>query len=210
MFTGLIETTGRLVRLEPGAGGLRVRIATPVAVQLRAGDSVAVSGVCLTVTEPDGESFAAHVSPETVRVTTLGAMRVGRLLNIERPLRADGRLGGHFVLGHVDGVGQVVDIRPDGDCRWLDVTCPPALSPLLIAKGSIALDGISLTVAALGADRFGIQIVPFTWTHTALAETQAGDAVNLEADVIGKYVARLLGHEREPAEMAAALARESL
>jgi riboflavin synthase len=209
MFTGLIETTGRLVRLEPGAGGLRVRIATPVAVQLRAGDSVAVSGVCLTVTEPDDESFVADVSPETARVTTFGAMRVGRLLNIERPLRADGRLGGHFVLGHVDGVGQVVDIRPDGDCHWLDVTCPPALSPLLIAKGSIALDGISLTVAALSAHRFGIQIVPFTWTHTALAETHAGDAVNLEADVIGKYVARLMGHEREPAEMPAALARES-
>jgi riboflavin synthase len=192
MFTGLIEATGRIARLEPTAGGRRLRIEAPLAPELRAGESISVSGVCLTVTASDASGFSAEVSPETLRVTSLGSMAVGRGVNLERPLRADARLGGHFVLGHVDAVGRVAALRPDGECYWLDVEVPSALAPLLVSKGSIAIDGISLTVAALSQKAVGVQIVPFTWTCTTLKDARVGDAVNLEADVIGKYVARLM------------------
>jgi riboflavin synthase len=192
MFTGLIEATGRIARLEPTAGGRRLRIDAPLAAELRAGESISVSGVCLTVTASDADGFSAEVSPETLRVTSLGSMTVGRGVNLERPLRADARLGGHFVLGHVDAVGRVATLRPDGECYWLDVEVPSALAPLLVSKGSIAIDGISLTVAALSQKAVGVQIVPFTWTCTTLRDARVGDAVNLEADVIGKYVARLM------------------
>jgi len=192
MFTGLIEATGRIARLEPTAGGRRLRIEAPLAPELRAGESISVSGVCLTVTASDADGFSAEVSPETLRVTSLGSMAVGRGVNLERPLRADARLGGHFVLGHVDAVGRVAALRPDGECYWLDVEVPSALAPLLVSKGSIAIDGISLTVAALSQKAVGVQIVPFTWTSTTLKDARVGDAVNLEADVIGKYVARLM------------------
>jgi riboflavin synthase len=132
------------------------------------------------------------VSPETLRVTSLLTAAEGRLLNLERPLRADGRVGGHFVLGHVDGVGRVTTMRADGACHWLEVDVPADLMPYVIHKGSIAIDGISLTVAALAGDRVSAQIVPFTFAETTLREAREGDAVNLEVDVIGKYVARLL------------------
>jgi riboflavin synthase len=170
-----------------------LRVATALGRELRPGDSIAVSGVCLTVASRDDAGFEAVVSPETLRVTTLLTTSEGRIVNLERPLRADARLGGHFVLGHVDAVGRVTEIRPDGDCHWLDVAMPEALWPCLIHKGSIAIDGISLTIAALMEGSIGVQIVPFTFARTALRESRAGDAVNLEADVIGKYVARLLG-----------------
>jgi riboflavin synthase len=193
MFTGLIEATGRVERIQATPSGRVLRVATPLGAELVAGESIAVSGVCLTVMSSDRAGFSATVSPETLRVTTLLTASEGRLLNLERPLRADGRFGGHFVLGHVDGVGRVTAIRPDGDCHWLDVEAPQALLPLIVPKGSIAIDGISLTVAQLTGDRVGLQIVPFTFAATALRETRSGDAVNLEADVIGKYVARLVG-----------------
>jgi riboflavin synthase len=192
MFTGLIEATGRIARLEPTPGGRRLRIEAPLAAELRAGESISVSGVCLTVTASDADGFSAEVSPETLRVTSLGSMAVGRGVNLERPLRADARLGGHFVLGHVDAVGRVATLRPDGECYWLDVEVPSALAPLLVSKGSIAIDGISLTVAALSQKAVGVQIVPFTWTCTTLKDARVGDAVNVEADVIGKHVARLM------------------
>jgi riboflavin synthase len=200
MFTGLIEATGRIAR-DDATGGLRV--ATTLGASLAAGDSVAVNGVCLTVTAADADGFDALVSPETRRVTTLGRLAGRRLVNLERPLRADARLGGHFVLGHVDATGRIADLRLDGDCYWLDVDLDPALTPLVVPKGSIAVDGISLTVAWLEGNRAGIQIVPFTHAHTSLAEARPGDPVNLEADVIGKYVARLLGERRQPAAASA-------
>ena len=143
----------------------------------------------------DAGGFETVVSPETLRVTTLRTMTVGRTVNLERPLRADARLGGHFVLGHVDAVGTILRAEPDGECHWLDVEVPAVLSPLVIPKGSIAIDGISLTVAALAGLRVGVQIVPFTFDHTSLREARAGDPVNLEGDVLGKYVARQLQHE---------------
>jgi riboflavin synthase len=195
MFTGLIEAVGRIEGLERDAAGAgaRIRVVTPLGGELRAGDSIAVNGVCLTATASGPRGFDAVVSPETLRVTTLGSFEPGRRVNLERPMRADGRLGGHFVLGHVDGAGRIRAIEPQGDSHWLDLDVPAALMPLIVAKGSIAVDGISLTVASLGDDRVGVQIVPFTFGHTALGDARAGDAVNIETDVIGKHVARLMG-----------------
>jgi len=196
MFTGLIEATGRIERLEGTGAGRRVAITAPFAAELRAGDSVAVNGVCLTVVGAHAEGFSADLSRETLEVTSFKSMNAGRLVNLERPVRADTRMGGHFVLGHVDDTGQIVALRADGDGHWLEVETPPALAPYVISRGSIAIDGISLTIASLSEARVGIQIVPFTLAHTALSEARAGDLVNLEADVLGKYVARVLavGH----------------
>jgi len=190
MFTGLVETVGEIADRTATAGGSRVRIATRLAAELALGDSVAVNGVCLTVTAAAAGEIAADVGPETARVTTLGSLTVGSLVNLERPLKADGRLGGHFVLGHVDAVGRVEELRPEADFSWLAVSFPLHLSRLFITKGSVAVDGISLTVAALHPDRFVVQLVPYTMEHTNLRRTRVHDAVNLECDVIGKYVAR--------------------
>lgn len=192
MFTGLVESTGRIAGVDDRGRSRRLRVETPLSGGLRPGDSIAVDGVCLTVTASRDDSFDAEVSPETLRVTSLSAASSGRVVNLERPLRADGRLGGHFVLGHVDGVGRILEIRPDAEAHWLEIEFPDALAPLLVPKGSIAVDGISLTVASLSARRFGVQIVPFTWEHTSLPHRHRGDEVNLETDMLGKYVVRLL------------------
>lgn len=192
MFTGLVEATGRVARADGAGTGRRLRIDTALGAELRAGDSIAVNGVCLTVAACDATGFAADISSETVRVTTLGDRTPGEPVNLERPLRADARLGGHFVLGHVDGVGRVAALRPDGEGYWLEVDVPEPLEPYMISKGSIAVDGISLTIASLDTGRVGVAIVPFTFAHTTLESTRVGDRVNLEADVLGKYVARLL------------------
>jgi riboflavin synthase len=199
MFTGLIEATARLERVEARAAGRAYRWATPLGAELVPGESVAVNGVCVTVVTADAAGFDVDLSPETLRVTTLGALPLGRLVNLERPLRADARLGGHFVLGHVDAVGHLASIRDEGDHHWLDVTFPDTFGLSLISKGSVAVDGISLTVAGLDTGQFGVQIVPFTWAHTALHALRVGDSVNLEGDVIGKYVARLHAAGFDPA-----------
>jgi riboflavin synthase len=200
MFTGLIEATGRIERFDHDAVGGVLRLATPLAPELREGDSIAVSGVCLTVTSHDETGFTADVSRQTMSITSLGRLEIGKLVNLERPLRADARLGGHFVLGHVDAVGRLMGLRRDGEGYWLDVEPPAALGPYFVPRGSVAFDGVSLTIAALAPDRIGIQIVPFTFGHTALAEAHVGDPVNIEVDVLGKYVARLLA-ERPLAEV---------
>jgi riboflavin synthase len=188
MFTGLIEGLGEIVECKQIAGGSRLRIETPLASDLHPGDSLAVNGVCLTVIQSADGGVHAEVGPETFRITTLGAAAVGQLVNLERPVRADGRMGGHFVQGHVDAVGHIEAIRPDSDFHWLTVSFPKHLSPFIVSKGSIAVDGISLTVAGLGADRFDVQIVPFTVSHTNLQRSHIRDRVNLECDMIAKYV----------------------
>ncbi len=190
MFTGLVEAVGELVERKPTAGGYRLRIATSLSGDLAPGDSLAVNGVCLTVIQAKDGEIHADVGPETVRVTTLGRVAPGAPLNLERPLRADSRLGGHFVQGHVDAVGHIEAIRAEADFHWVTVSFPRALAPYLIAKGSIAVDGISLTIAGLGVDRFDVMIVPFTMSHTNLGRAQAQDPVNLECDLVGKYVVR--------------------
>jgi riboflavin synthase len=161
-----------------------------MAPELSPGDSLAVNGVCLTVILAQGSEVHADLGPETLRVTTLGALERGTLVNLERPLRADSRFGGHFVQGHVDGVGLVEDLRHDADAHWLTVAYPPALAPYLVPKGSVAVDGISLTVAGLGAGRFDIMVLPFTLEHTNIKGMKIRDRVNLECDMIGKYVVR--------------------
>jgi len=190
MFTGLIEAVGRAADVHRTATGLRLRIATALGAELRAGDSLAVNGVCLTVVTSGPDQIECDVGPETARVTTLGALERGAPLNLERPMRADGRFGGHFVLGHVDGTGRLTRIREDGEAHWLTVSFGAELAPYLIPKGSIAIDGISLTVAALADSALDVMIVPFTWEHTSLQARRAGDLVNLECDVVGKYVVR--------------------
>lgn len=198
MFTGLIEAVGQVVGVDEVAGGHRLRIETPLGAELATGDSIAVNGVCLTAVAPSATTFAADVSPETRRVTTLERWTPGRRVNLERPLRADARLGGHFVLGHVDAVTSLISVRADADCYWLEFALPDAMQALLISKGSVSVDGISLTVASLGPRSFGVQIVPHTWTHTALSDLTPGAGVNLEADVLGKYVARLMSLQAGP------------
>lgn len=192
MFTGLIEATGTVRALTPVAGGQRLTIETPLAAGLGLGESVATSGVCLTVVALQPDAWSADVSPETLRVTALGALASGSLVNLERPLAIGSRLGGHFVQGHVDGTGRIEAITPEGEFHRLRISFPPQLAAYFIEKGSVAVDGISLTVASLANTTFDVQIIPHTWTATTLRDAQPGAIVNLECDMVGKYVLRSL------------------
>jgi riboflavin synthase len=191
MFTGLIEALGEVAEVKPTPAGLRLRLTSEMAPELSPGDSLAVNGVCLTVVSADADGIHADVSPETMRVTSLGGLKRGALVNLERPLRADARLGGHFVQGHVDATGTLEEIRQDGDSYWVTIRFPPLLAPYIVRKGSIAVDGISLTVAGVDDRLFDVQIIPFTWEHTNLRAIKAGDHVNIECDILGKYVVRV-------------------
>jgi len=190
MFTGLVEAVGELVESKPTSGGTRLRIAAALAAELAPGDSLAVNGVCLTVTFASESEILADVGPETMRITTLGSIIRDSLVNLERPVRADSRFGGHFVQGHVDAIGVLEEVRPEAEFCWLTVGFPRHLAPYIVHKGSIAVDGISLTVAGLGPDRFDVQLVPYTMAHTNLKHAQVHSRVNLECDMLGKYVAR--------------------
>jgi riboflavin synthase len=191
MFTGIVEALGRVEAVEAGAGGgRRLRVSVPDEPGWRPGlgESVAVSGVCLTAVDAAPGRLAFDLAEETLRVTTLGGLAVGDPVNLERPLRLDGRLGGHLVLGHVDGVGRVSAVHPEGDGARMDVEVPARLRPLLIPKGSVTVDGVSLTVAGLHEDVFAVALIPHTLQVTTLGRRRPGDPVNLEMDVIGKYV----------------------
>lgn len=192
MFTGLVEALGEIVAVEQRPGAVRIYLTAEIGDSVAIGDSVSVNGVCLTAVEGGGPALAFDAGPETMRVTALGELTPGDRVNLERAMRADTRLGGHFVQGHVDGTGTIVDVRPEGEFTWVRIRFPPQLAPQLVLKGSIAVDGISLTVAALGEDSFDVQIIPHTWTHTNLRGAHAGMRVNLECDIIGKYVARAM------------------
>ena len=200
MFSGLVESVGTVLAVTPIPEGLRVRIRSLLTGELSDGDSIAVNGVCLTVVAREGEAFSAELSPETSRVTTLGALSDGTSVNLERPLRVDDRLGGHFVLGHVDGRGRIEAVQSAADFHRVTVSCPSGLRPLMVEKGSIAVDGISLTIAALGETQFDVHIVPYTWDHTNLQKAAVNDAVNLECDIIGKYVVNAVRVARNSAE----------
>ncbi len=190
MFTGLIEAMGEVAEFKPTAAGFRLRLDTAMAPELTPGDSLAVNGVCLTVVSADQSGVHADISPETARVSALGGLKRGALVNLERPLRADARLGGHFVQGHVDAIGSIEDLRRDGDSFWLTVKFPAHLAPFIVRKGSIAVNGISLTVAGVDDRHFDVQIIPYTWEHTNLHLAKEGDLVNVECDILGKYVVR--------------------
>jgi riboflavin synthase len=192
MFTGLIEAVGEVIEVKPTAAGFRMHVRTDLASQLTPGDSLAMNGVCLTVVAADDDGVRADVSPETARVTALGGLKRGSQLNLERPMRADARVGGHFVQGHVDATGTVEEIRQEGDSWWLTVKFPPTLAAYIVRKGSIAVDGISLTVAGADDKRFDVQIIPYTWEHTNLRTMKVNDLVNLECDILGKYVLRAI------------------
>jgi len=192
MFTGIVEAVGILSEVKGTGGGFRVRIQTPLSGEMKLGDSLAVNGVCLTVILIDGQHILADVGPETARATTLGGLQRGQEVNLERPMRGDGRLDGHFVLGHVDGVGIIEEIRAEGESRWLTIGFQPALAPFFIRKGSVAVDGISLTVAGLGERQFDVMVIPYTWASTTLKVLRKGDKVNLECDMIGKYIVRAM------------------
>jgi len=191
MFTGLIESLGRVRAIDDMPGGVRMRLETPLASDLRLGDSLATNGVCLTVVDSDASSVAVEISPETLRVTTLGDLRPGALVNLERPLRPDSRMGGHFVQGHVDGTGILTAMVEEGEFWRIVIGYPAGLAPFFIPKGSVAVDGISLTVAALRPTEFDVQIIPHTMTHTNLQGARVGDRVNIECDMLGKYVVRV-------------------
>ena len=197
MFTGLVEAVGQLVERKPTAGGSRLRIATSLAGELAPGDSVAVNGVCLTVVENREGRLAFDAVLETLDRTSLGALKEGARVNLERPLRAGGRLDGHIVQGHVDGTAALESVTPEGNGYRLRYRPAPELLRYIVEKGSICIDGISLTVAALGPDWFEVAIIPHTWEITNLRERQPGDRANIEVDVLAKYVERLLGFARE-------------
>jgi riboflavin synthase len=189
MFTGLIETVGEVAEVRAIEAGFAVRIRSGLG-RLQEGESVAVNGVCLTVCDATADDWRAEIGPETARVTSLGALSVGSLVNLERALKADGRFGGHLVLGHVDATGKIQEIRAEADFSWLTVSYPRSLAPYLVHRGSIAVDGISLTIAKLDRSSFDVQVVPYTLAHTNLKIARANDRVNLECDMVGKYVIR--------------------
>ncbi|MBE2211424.1 MAG: riboflavin synthase [Xanthomonadaceae bacterium] len=194
MFTGLIQGVGRLRALEPREGDIRIHIdagSLPFDT-IELGESIAVNGVCLTVTGFDDASFSADVSTETLSLTTLGALAEGAALNLERALQPTERMGGHMVSGHVDGVGHVLDVHEDARAQRWRFRMPAELAKYVAKKGSICVDGVSLTVNAVDDTTFEVALVPHTVSHTAFANTGVGDAVNLEIDVVARYVERLL------------------
>jgi riboflavin synthase len=192
VFTGLIQDVGTIAALETDADGARLRIATPLGAGIEAGDSVAVNGVCLTATSADEEGFDAEAMNQTLEVTSLGGLEMGGRVNLEPAMKASDRLGGHIVQGHVDGVGEVASIEEDGFARRLRVELPTGLTRYVIEKGSIALDGVSLTVAALGEGWVEVSLIPETLERTNLGDAEPGRRINVECDVIAKHVERLL------------------
>ena len=198
MFTGIVEEMGRILRLEPRAGGMRLRIgARRVLEGARVGDSIAVSGCCLTAVEVSADGFAVDVVPETLRRTTLGERREGDAVNLERPLSFDQRLGGHLVQGHVDGVGTVVEVRPEGEGTRVTFALPRSLTPYVSEKGSVAVDGVSLTVAGCAGDRCEVAFIPHTLHETVAGDYRPDRRVNIEVDLLARYVARWLEAKEE-------------
>jgi len=189
LFTGLVEEIGTV--LQAGEGRLSIAART-VLEGLRLGDSIAVNGVCLTVVALDGRSFAVEVMPETLRRSNLGRLRAGDPVNLERALPADGRLGGHLVQGHVDGLGRVVAKAREGNALWVTIEAPPEIARYLVPRAFIAVDGVSLTVARVEGARFSVSLVPHTQTHITLPRQPIGYLANLEIDIVAKYVERLL------------------
>ncbi|HYZ86784.1 MAG TPA: riboflavin synthase [Bryobacteraceae bacterium] len=194
MFTGIIEEVGTVASIESAASGARIRVdCETVLSDATLGSSIAVNGVCLTAVELASTSFSADLAPETLKRTNLGALKLGSLVNLERPMSPSGRLSGHIVQGHVDGTGQLLSLdQAAPDAWWLRIAIPRELDRYVVFKGSICIDGISLTVAAVEDLVVSVAIIPHTYTHTALRDRKPGDAVNLETDIIAKYVEKMI------------------
>lgn len=194
MFTGIVETTGKVTRIDRLSESVRLSIAAGrVSEDVVLGDSIAVNGVCLTVVSIDAPELVFDAVYETLRRTTLGSLSVGDVVNLERAMVANGRFGGHIVQGHVDGVGRVASMRPVGNAWQVHVDVDANLMRYIVEKGSICIDGISLTVADAGRSSFSVSVIPHTWDNTTLSTRRAGDSLNIECDIIGKYVERLMG-----------------
>lgn len=200
MFTGLVEGRGRVAAVIPQPPGVQLVVAAPAELctassrdPLRIGESIAVSGCCLTLVSVQGRAWAFEAGEETLSRTNLGQLRPGDLVNLERALPVSGRLGGHFVQGHIDGVGTVTAIDRDGEWVRMRFECPPALTRQMVAKGSVAVDGVSLTLVDVEPERFSVALIPHTLAVTTLGLREVGDVVNIETDIIGKYVEKFLG-----------------
>jgi riboflavin synthase len=203
VFTGIVEELGEVVGIDPDGSGARIRIrGRLVTAGAARGDSIAINGVCLTVTGTADGEFSADVMGETLSRSSLGSLRPGAVVNLERPLRPDGRLGGHIVQGHVDGTGTIVARESAGIWETVRISVPPELARYLVEKGSVAVDGISLTISAIGAgpadSEFEVSLIPETLARTTLGRKQPGEVVNLEVDMIAKYVERLLAGSTQP------------
>lgn len=196
MFTGIVEEVGTVKRVLSGGHSGEIEIAAKKVLEnTKIGDSIAVNGVCLTVTRLTGQGFVADVMPETLRRTNLGSLNPGSSVDLERAMAADGRFGGHIVSGHIDGTGVIISKKQEENAIWVRIGADANIIGLIIEKGSITIDGISLTVAGLGEDYFEVSIIPHTASETILLGKNPGDRVNLENDILGKYVKRLLGIE---------------
>lgn len=193
MFTGIVEELGQVkaLSLRGNSGTLTVK-AKKVLEGTKIGDSIAVNGVCLTVTNMKNNEFSADVMAETVRRSSLGALRDGSYVNLERAMAADGRFGGHIVSGHIDGTGQIESMRREENAVWVTIACADKILDLIVEKGSICIDGISLTVAAVTKRNFSVSVIPHTGEETTLLKKKAGDAVNLENDIVGKYIQKFV------------------
>jgi len=192
MFTGLVEATGTVRAVEREGEGARLTVDAQLADDLRQGDSVSVNGVCLTAVDVNGGSFGADVMAETLRRSSLGPLAAGDRVNLELPLRAGDRMGGHVVQGHVDGTGAVDSVTEEGSSRLVRIACAPPLLRYLVEKGSVAVDGVSLTVAAIDGEGFTVALIPETLERTTLGDAAPGRLVNLEVDVLAKYVEKLV------------------
>ncbi len=210
MFTGIIEELGKISGWEKHANGAKIKVSAQIVTKdSNEGDSIAVNGVCLTAIEITASSFAANVSPETLNRSTLGDLKIGSKVNLERAVTASTRLGGHIVQGHVDARGKFLGATQDGDFWTVKIGFPKEIAQYLVYKGSISVEGISLTIANLANDYFEIAVIPKTWEMTDLSTLKTGDAVNLEADVIAKYVERIMLYG-SGAEKSEAITKEKL
>ena len=194
MFTGIIEEVGTLLATRKASKSESLTIEAPYVLQdAKVGDSIAVNGICLTATSISGNTFTADVMAETMRRTSLGTLHTGSKVNLERAMAAGGRFGGHIVSGHIDGTGTIANMEREENAVWVTIETTPQIMKYIIEKGSIAIDGISLTVATVSTDRFQVSIIPHTGEETILLKKASGDLVNLENDIIGKYVEKLMG-----------------
>ncbi|MCL2791972.1 MAG: riboflavin synthase [Spirochaetaceae bacterium] len=198
MFTGIVEEKGTIKSIQPGVKSIRLAIEAEIVLGgLKIGDSVAVSGVCLTVTDISSNSFAADVMPETLRKSAFSNLKPGDVVNLERAMAANGRFGGHMVSGHIDGTGTIADIKREDNAVWVKIKASPDILKYVIDKGSIAIDGISLTIAKIEKDYFSVSLIPHTIKETTLLKKNIGDTVNLESDLVGKYIYKFLNFGKE-------------
>lgn len=211
MFTGIVEEVGRVRHVVSGSISGEIAISASTVLEgTKLGDSIAVNGVCLTVTRLLKDGFTADVMPETLRRTNLGSLKAGDSVDLERAMAAGGRFGGHIVSGHIDGTGSIKSMKNEGNAMWVTIAAAPEILTLIVEKGSICIDGISLTVAAVTGTDFSVSVIPHTGSETILLKKKAGDIVNLENDIIGKYVQRLLHPQPAPGEQKREITMEFL